>query len=152
MKYFLGYDSEDWNSLSDANTDYYKIELRELPLEIWAHIVSFLNLRDRVRKIINIKSWWNATITSRWILAVWTCQCENLFSQKWFWNWKPKVWNVPDWVIDTSPAGSPSWWIPVFSLRCRGTFWRWKTQGWFSSCRATLTEELVVREEHEIDS
>ena len=56
MKYFLGYDSEDWNSLSDANTDYYKIELRELPLEIWAHIVSFLNLRDRVWKIININN------------------------------------------------------------------------------------------------
>ena len=44
----LGYDSEEWYSICDSNTDYYKIEVRELPLEIWAHIVSFLNLRDRV--------------------------------------------------------------------------------------------------------
>ena len=44
----IGNDWEEFNNLDDDVDDYYKIEFKDLPTEIWLQIVSNLSLKDKV--------------------------------------------------------------------------------------------------------
>ena len=47
----IGNDWEEFNNLDDDVDDYYKIEFKDLPTEIWLQIVSNLSLKDKVRSV-----------------------------------------------------------------------------------------------------
>ena len=47
----IGNDWEEFNNLDEDVDDYYKIEFKDLPTEIWLQIVSNLSLKDKVRSV-----------------------------------------------------------------------------------------------------